>query len=113
LAIANILAFFPNELLKFTWVGSGIDGGWRSRCSIHGDASIPSRRRKCTRPDALPATMVTPSGVTAQQYIELSPVKLAMTSPVSRFHSFRVLSSEPEIARLPSAVTATALTQLL
>jgi hypothetical protein len=82
----KVLAFSPNELLKFIWVGGGIDGGWRSRCSIHGDASIPSNRKKCTRPDCSPATMVTPSGATAQQFIGLSPVKLAITSPVSRFH---------------------------
>jgi hypothetical protein len=24
----KVLAFFPNELLIFTWVGSGIDEGW-------------------------------------------------------------------------------------
>jgi hypothetical protein len=49
----------------------------------------------------------------APQAIGLSPVKLAMTFLLDKSQTLRVLSSEPEIARLPSAVTATAFTQLL
>src|SRR4028118_1322056 len=74
-------------------------------------SSIPSSRRKYTRPDSSPATIVTPSGAIAQDAIELLPVKLAMTFPLDKFQTLRVLSHEPEIARLPSAVTATALTE--
>ena len=37
---------------------------------------IPSKRRKCTRPES-PATTVTPSGAKAQQKNQSSPVKLA------------------------------------
>ncbi len=59
------------------------------------------------------ATIVTPSGAIAQDAIELSPVKLAMTFPLDKSQTLRDLSVEPEIARLPSAVTATAFTQLL
>jgi hypothetical protein len=49
----------------------------------------------------------------AQQAIGLSPMKLAMTFPVAKSQTLIVLSFEPEIARFPSAVTATAFTQLL
>ncbi|MEG4119108.1 hypothetical protein QUA43_16745 [Microcoleus sp. N9_B4] len=62
-------------------------------------------------PDSSPATIVTPSGAIAQQAIELSPVKLAMTFPLDKSQNLRVLSLEPEIARLPSALTATAFIQ--
>jgi hypothetical protein len=47
----------------------------------------------------------------AQQYAALSQVNVARTSPVSRSHSFTVLSAAAETARCPSGVTATALTQ--
>src|SRR6476469_5390863 len=80
---------------------------------IYVSGSIPSSRRKYTRPDSSPATIVNPSGVIAQDVIELSPVKLAMTFPLNKSQTLRVLSDEPEIARLPSAVTATAYTELL
>jgi len=56
---------------------------------------------------------VTPSGAIAQQAIELSAVKLARIFPLNKSQTLRVLSSEPEIARLPSEVTATAFTDLL
>jgi len=56
---------------------------------------------------------VTPSGAIAQQAIGLSPVKLAMTFPLDKSQTLRVLSIEPEIARLPSAVTATSFTESL
>ena len=42
-----------------------------------------------------------------------SPVKVAITSPVWRFHTFSVLSSEAEITCWPSGVTATAFTDSL
>ena len=54
---------------------------------------------------------MTPSGAIAQQAIELSPVKLAMIFPLDKSQTLMVLSSEPEIARLPSAVTATEFTE--
>lgn len=63
----KILAFFENDLLKLGWVGGELDGGL-GRWSINDYASIPSRRRKCKRPDSSPATIVTPSGATAQRY---------------------------------------------
>lgn len=63
------------------------------------------------RPDSSPATIVTPSGAIAQQAIELSPIKLAMRFPLHKSQTLMVLSSEPEIARLPSAVTATEFTE--
>ncbi|WP_322732182.1 hypothetical protein [Nostoc sp. ChiQUE01b] len=43
-----------------------------------------SRHKKCTLPEASPATIVVLSGATAQQKIELSPMKVAMTSPSLR-----------------------------
>ena len=42
--------------------------------------SPDSNRRKCTLPDTSPATIVTPSGATAQQDNTPSPLKLAITS---------------------------------
>jgi hypothetical protein len=56
---------------------------------------------------------VTPSGAIAQDAIGLSPMKLAITFPLNKSQTLRVLSLEPEIARFPSGVTATAFTQLL
>jgi hypothetical protein len=53
---------------------------------------IPSNRRKCTRPDRSPATTVTPSGKIAQQSKPESPLKLAISLPLSRSQIFRVLS---------------------
>ncbi|BAY30487.1 hypothetical protein NIES2107_23320 [Nostoc carneum NIES-2107] len=58
-----------------------------------------STRKKCTLPEASPATIDTPSGATAQQEMEPSPVKVAITSLVSRFQTLRVLSPEAEITR--------------
>lgn len=52
----------------------------------------PSNRRKCTCPDASPATIVTPSGVIAQHCNRESPLKLAITLPVFRFQKLRVAS---------------------
>ncbi|MEH2254210.1 MAG: hypothetical protein V7K33_32960 [Nostoc sp.] len=72
-----------------------------------------SNRKKCTLPEEFPATIVTLSGATVQQINGASPVKVAISFPVSRFQSLSVLSSEAEITCLPSAVRATALTQLL
>src|SRR5919199_5107463 len=94
-------------------MSSGVGDDGRSRCSIHGDASIPSRRRKCTRPDCSPATIVTPSGATAQQLNALSPEKLAIASLLERFKTLRVPFAEPEITCLPSGVTATAFIESL
>src|SRR4028119_2057096 len=74
---------------------------------------IPSKRRKCTRPDRSPATTVTPSGKTAQQSKPESPLKLAISLPPSRSQIFRVQSHEPEIAVRPSGAIATALTELV
>jgi hypothetical protein len=45
--------------------------------------------KKCTRPESSPANIVTPSGATAQQLIGLSPVKVAIISPVTRFQTNR------------------------
>jgi hypothetical protein len=42
-----------------------------------------------------------------------SPMKVAISSPVCKFHTLTVLSDEPEITRLLSAVTATAFTESL
>jgi len=49
----------------------------------------------------------------AQQYAALAQVKVARTSPVSRFQSFSLLSADAETVRCPFAVTATALTPLV
>ena len=70
-------------------------------------------RKKCDRPDASPATIVTPSGATAQQNIALSPIKLAISCLLSKSHSFKVLSIEAEIAIRPSGEIATVLNQFV
>jgi len=73
----------------------------------------PSNRRKCTLPDRSPATTVTPSGAIAQHSKALSPLKLATSLPLNRSQTLRVLSSEAEIASLPSNAIATACTALV
>ena len=65
----------------------------------------PSRRRKCKQPPASPATMR--SAMKAQHSAALSQVKVAVTSPVPRSHTFSVWSQEAETARRPSPLTAT------
>src|SRR5262249_16276611 len=70
--------------------------------------SASMRRRKCTRPDSSPATIIRPSGVTAQLFIVSSPVKTAISCPLSKSQSRSVRSHEAERARRPSGVTATA-----
>ncbi|WP_439109137.1 hypothetical protein, partial [Limnospira fusiformis] len=72
----------------------------------------PSNRRKYTRPPSSPATTVTPSGAMAQELISASPRNIATSVPVSKFHTFKVLSHELEIANLPSRAIATASTPL-
>jgi len=67
-------------------------------------------RTKCTRPKLSPTIIVRPSEAIAQQPISLSPVKAAISFPLSRSHSRSVRSSEAEAARRPSGVTATART---
>ena len=47
-------------------------------------------------PEASPATMVRPSGVTAQQATLPLAVKVARMRPEERSHTFSVLSDEPE-----------------
>ncbi len=66
-----------------------------------------SNRTKYTRPRASPATNVRPSGAIAAQYTPPSQLKVQISAPVSRSHTFSVLSREPETTRLPSAVIAT------
>ncbi len=73
----------------------------------------PSNRRKCTRPDRSPATTLTPSGKIAQQLKLESPLKLAISLPLSKSQIFRVLSLEAEIAVLPFGAIATASTTLV
>jgi hypothetical protein len=66
-----------------------------SKLSVHlcyPRRATPSNRKKCTRPDASPATIVTPSGATAQQVNALSPVKLAIIPRFSKSQTLRVLS---------------------
>ena len=77
-----------------------------SRFSTHSDASIPSRRRKCKRPNLSPATIVTSSGATAQHCNALSPVKLAIIFLLGKSQTLRVLSLEPEIttSRSPTSL---------
>jgi hypothetical protein len=75
--------------------------------------SASMNRRKCTRPERSPAIIVRPSGATAQLDTSPSPVKVAISFPLSRSQSRSVRSCEPETARRPSGVTATALTQLV
>jgi hypothetical protein len=43
--------------------------------------------RKCTLPELSPATIVRPSGATAQLPMLLSPVKVAISLPLSKSHS--------------------------
>src|SRR2546425_915689 len=68
-----------------------------------------SSLRKCTDPEASPATIVTLSGATAQETSPASAVKVT-TSPVPRSHTLSVWSSEAETACFPSGVIATAKT---
>jgi len=75
--------------------------------------SASTSRRKCTRPDSSRATIVRPSGVTAQLCISPSPVKVAISFPLSKSQSRSVWSSEAETARRPSGVTATVLTEFV
>jgi hypothetical protein len=65
-----------------------------------------SNLRKCSRPDISPATMVTPSGATAQDSNSLSPMKLVRTVPERRSQSLRLQSRETEMANCPPANTA-------
>ena len=62
------------------------------------------------RPEASPARKVRLSGAAAQAVMALSPPKAAISRPVARSQSLRVWSLKPEMARLPSGVTAAALT---
>ena len=52
-------------------------------------------------------------GVTAQQKIAASAVKVTNSRPLLSSHTFSVWSPEPEITWQPSGVTATALTPTL
>ena len=72
-------------------------------------AHAPISRRKCTLPDASPATMTAPSSDTAHVRREPSPLKEAMICPFSTSQTLSVRSHDADIARLPSGVTATAL----
>ena len=67
--------------------------------------------KKCTFPNLSPAIIVALSGATAQQWMGLSPVKVAIISSVPKSQTLRVLFHEPEIALVPSGVTATAFTE--
>ena len=70
-----------------------------------------SKRRKHTRPPVSPATNVRPCGATAAQSTPPSQLKVHISAPVSRSHTFSVLSYEPETTCLPSGVIATANTE--
>ncbi len=75
-------------------------GQWsRLRCHVTRDYS--SSVRKWTWLDASPATMRRPSGPTAQQSSEAPAVKAATTFPVSRSHTFRVLTTPSINLRAP------------
>ena len=63
--------------------GEGVEGGGGS-----GDYS--SSERKWSRPNASPATMTRPSGLTAHERSQASVVKAATTFPVSRSHILRI-----------------------
>jgi hypothetical protein len=53
----------------------------RSKTGYSGSSTI---RRKCTRPDSSPATIVRPSRAIAQLYMPFSPVKVASSSPLCK-----------------------------
>lgn len=72
---------------------------------------MPSKRRKCRRPDASPATIVMPSGAKAQLINPLSPVKQVISLPISKSQTLRVLSEEADSAYLPLQLIATAFTE--
>ena len=69
--------------------------------------------RKCTLPDASPATIVRPSNETAQEVVRPSAVSKASSFPLSRSQTRSVLSSDAETARRPSGVMATPFTERL
>src|SRR3954454_21871990 len=70
----------------------------------------PTNSTKCNRPDSSPATIVRPSGLIAQQLIPASADQLATSAPSASSHTLTVWSCDPDTARLPSGVIATALT---
>jgi hypothetical protein len=72
--------------------------------------SASASRRKCTRPNPSPATIVLPSGAITQLCMGFSPVKVATSFPLSRFQSRNVPSGEADTAWSPSDVTAMAKT---
>ncbi|RUT09880.1 hypothetical protein DSM106972_003750 [Dulcicalothrix desertica PCC 7102] len=74
---------------------------------------MPSKRRKCRRPDVSPATIVAPSEVTAQQLILLSPVKLAISFLDCKSQTFSVVSEEAEINYFPQEEITKAFTESL
>jgi len=79
--------FFRNTSLQPT----DVDKNLAVNCQLSTvNCLTPSNRRKCTRPDASPATTVTPSGAIAQSLNAASPLKLAISLPVSKSQIFRV-----------------------
>jgi hypothetical protein len=62
-------------------------------------------------PPTSPATISLRASENAQHDAAPSQVKVASASPVSRSHTFSVLSPDADTARLPSGVTATPSTE--
>jgi hypothetical protein len=83
--------------------------GFGNRLSARGYWYAHNSRR-CTGPAEVPIITGVPGGVTARTVMLLSAAKEASSTPCATSHTRTILSSPPETARRPSALTATEVT---